>query len=390
MLPPQARLDPKGYYARLGVEPAASHSAVVTAFRAKARLLHPDVAQTGNTEAFVAAKLAYDVLSHPERRADYDRHAREAAQADGEPNILRRPVVRPTVFRPTVFRPQPQAAAPAQEEEIAGPPLAVWVALGAFLVLCIYQVAAHLLAPAPPIAPVIRPNAATIAPLPPSAQRSMLYGPAPLRLAGNPNFYVLPAGNATILWRRDAERNVLVPLGRLPPFSAVQAIRLIRETGMLEVLVNDQGHGFISADHLIPGNAEAARLAYCGYNSGPAPGDGETLQRRGSGGAGLALENQSAQPAVVKLRDQSGAVVLAVFLAPGGRAVLGDLPEGVYRLDFAIGELWSRACSTFAAGMRAWRMDAPLRLPASAPIVLDRDGSMPDASAISDQVFQRN
>ena len=33
------------------------------------------------------------------------------------------------------------------------------------------------------------------------------------------------------------------------------------------------------------------------------------------------------------------------------------MPEGVYRPEFAIGELWSRACNMFAAGMRARRME---------------------------------
>src|SRR5471030_817092 len=92
MLPPRTRLDPQGYYARLGVEPTASRSAIVAAFRTKARLLHPDVARTGNTDAFVAVKQAYDVLANRERRADYDRLAGEAmrATADRAPVMAQR------------------------------------------------------------------------------------------------------------------------------------------------------------------------------------------------------------------------------------------------------------------------------------------------------------
>ena len=53
----------------------------------------------------------------------------------------------------------------------------------------------------------------------------------------------------------------------------------------------------------------------------------------------------------------AGAVIVAVFLGPGSRAELGELPEVLYRPEFAIGEMWSRACNLFAAGMRARRMD---------------------------------
>src|ERR1700692_2899215 len=80
MLPSRPPLDPQGYYARLGLEPVAPQASIVTAFRAKARLLHPDVRKTGNAAAFVAVKQAYDVLSNRERREAYDRKARAGAE----------------------------------------------------------------------------------------------------------------------------------------------------------------------------------------------------------------------------------------------------------------------------------------------------------------------
>jgi hypothetical protein len=192
-----------------------------------------------------------------------------------------------------------------------------------------------------------------------------------------------------MLWRLDPARHALVALGQLPLFSSVQAIRLYRQNGMLEVLVNDQGHGFISADHLAPGNEAAARRAYCGYNAGPAPYDGEMLERRGHGGAALAVENRSVQPAVVKLRNDSGAVVVSVFLGPGGHAVVEGLPSGAFHPEFAIGELWSRACNSFAAGMRAQRMAAALQLPADKPLVVAPDAGDPPAADIPDQAFEQ-
>jgi hypothetical protein len=157
---------------------------------------------------------------------------------------------------------------------------------------------------------------------------------------------------------------------------------------MLEVLVDDRGNGFISADHLTSGNLAAAHHAYCSYNAGPTPIDGEQLERRGSGPGTLDVENRSVEPAVVKLRDDTGAVALAVFLAPGSRAALDGLPPGNYQTEFAIGELWSRACRSFAAGMRARRLDDPLQIPGEGRLVLMPE--QPGAADIAEQAFERN
>jgi hypothetical protein len=378
MLPPPTPLDPQGYYARLGLDPMANQGSIVAAFRAKARLLHPDVPKTGNAAAFVAVKQAYDVLSNQQRREAYDRAARVAAEDAVTPEV----VVKPPFYRP----PADPAPPPPHPSRLS---VVVLTGLAAFLCLGVYEIARHLVAPSPIANAGIRPNAATVEPLSPSAHRAVLYGPAPVQLGGTPNFYVMPAGNPAILWRHDPVANRLVPLGEIPSFSSVQAIRLIRQTGMLEVVLDDRGSGFIDADHLMPGNAEAARSAYCSYNSGPTPFNGELLERRGSGSGVLALENRAVQPAVVKIRDAAGVVVAAVFLGPGGRTELGGLPDGLYRPEFAIGELWSRACNLFAAGMRARRMDEEIRLPGSSPIVLAPDGGEPAASDVSDQAFER-
>jgi hypothetical protein len=383
MPPPRTRLDPDGYYDRLGLEPAATQANIVAAYRLKARLLHPDVPGTGNADAFVAVKQAYDVLSNQERRTAYDRAAAEAALQAIKPAVTdTRPIRRAAAVaagKDPVYRPR-----------FSDHPVMVWVGLGAFLCLSVYEAVIHLIAPFPVIRADIRPNAAIVAPLSPSAHEAVLYGPAPVRLAGTPNFYTIPAGTAAMLWRLDKERNALVPLEQLPPFSTVQAIRLVRQSGMLEVLVNDRGHGFVSADHVAPGDAAAARRAYCSYNAGPTPFDGELLERRGHGHGTLNLENRAVQPAVVKLRDEAGAVMLSVFLSPGGHAALEGLSEGAYRPEFAIGELWSRGCKTFAAGMRSRRMDDALVLPGDSRLVVAPETADAASSEIPDQAFDRD
>ncbi|HET6306120.1 MAG TPA: J domain-containing protein [Rhodopila sp.] len=398
MVPPRPSLDPEGLYARLGVNAGATQADIVAAFRGKARLLHPDVPKTGDAGAFVRMKQAYDVLSNRALRSAYDSKAREAAErpqgvADRPPRTSPPPLQPHTASPPPPPRPAAtdwNASSPVRAPRLFDASLMVWIGLAVFLCVCLYQATVHLLAPPPMVHDKIPPNAATVAPLSPSAHEALLYGPPPVRLAGNPNFYVVPVSTPAMLWRLDSEHSTLVPMGQLPPFSSVQAIRLIRRSGMLEVLINDHANGFVSADHVTPGNVAAARRAYCGYNAGPPPYDGEVLERRGNGNDTLEMENRAVQPVVVKLRDSMGAVALAVFLGPGSHAALSGLPSGTYRPEFAIGELWSRACSSFAGGMRARRMQASLTLPGAPPLVVAAEDNEPATTDIPDQVFERN
>ncbi len=64
----------KDYYAALGVPKDADAAAIKKAYRRLARDLHPDK-NPGNSEAenrFKEVSEAYDVLSDPKRRAEYD------------------------------------------------------------------------------------------------------------------------------------------------------------------------------------------------------------------------------------------------------------------------------------------------------------------------------
>ena len=377
MPPVRTRLDPEGYYARLGVKPTADRAEIAAAYRRQARLVHPDVPKTGDAALFVAVKHAYDVLSDPERRRGYDESAR--------------PVVLEAV-EAEVFAPPPAARAypePPGRPRFFDLPVFIWLGAAAILCVSVAQAVIHMRQPVKVVSAGIRPNAATVEPLSPDPHFATLYGPPPVTLAGTPNFYVVPAATPAVLWRLDHSRNVVVPDRQLPPFSSVQAVRVLRQNGMLEVLVADKPDGYIDASHLAPGNAEAARRGYCSYNAGPPPYDGELLDRTGYGGGQLRLDNRAVQPAVVKLRDSSGAVALSVFLAPGGHANVEAVPEGAYRTEFAVGELWSRACGSFAVGMRARRLDAALDILSGSALEITSDAANLPSTEIAEDVFEQ-
>lgn len=402
MPPPRSLTDAKGYYSLLGLTPSATRADIVAAFRNKARVLHPDVPGTGDVGAFVALKQAYDVLSNGLERAAYDRSMQPSHEPPPPPRTAQRPrrppgsrlrtwtvtIPLPFMLPVTVSVPRPSLDWIGNDFNHFRPTVlftGIFVAGLAFIGLGSYKVYHQMTAPPRVQTSGIRPNAQTVEPLSPKAQRALETGPLPLKLAGTPNFYVQPSGSPAILWRLDPAQHRLLPLGQLPPFSAVQAIRLNRQNGMLEVLVNNAGNGFISADHLTPGNLIAARQAYCSYNAGPPPFDGELLDQRGTGDANLVIQNKGMQPAVVKLRDRAGETAVALFLGPMSRSEVHNLPAGEYTTDFAVGELWSRACNIFAAGMRARRMSAPVRAGQDETVAVTPEGA--DSVEISEQAF---
>jgi curved DNA-binding protein len=60
------------YYELLQISPRADSETIHRVYRYLASRFHPDNPQSGDTEMFHSLKLAYDVLSNPERRAEYD------------------------------------------------------------------------------------------------------------------------------------------------------------------------------------------------------------------------------------------------------------------------------------------------------------------------------
>jgi hypothetical protein len=261
-------------------------------------------------------------------------------------------------------------------------PVAVWVGLGGVLGVAVVMALVQFNRATPVVSgPVIRPTAPpVVAPGPPPALASV-------PLTGPSTDYVLPGADA-LLWRHEAARDAYVPAGRVAPFSSVQALGMDSKHGLVEIRLADGSSGFIDAARLTAGGRDKARRAYCAYEAGKAPRNGEILERRATGPAQIALSNRGLQEAVVKLRDPSGHVVAAVFLAPGSSTVLSDLPDSSYRPEYAIGELWSRACKSFAAGMRAQRFPYYATPAALSLLVIPPERSAaPPPEDISDAAF---
>jgi len=79
---------PKDLYSVLGVPTDAGESEIRSAYRALARKLHPDAGEGSSAEKFRAIQDAYEVLSDPEKRRDYDKARQRIAAARHRPGIL--------------------------------------------------------------------------------------------------------------------------------------------------------------------------------------------------------------------------------------------------------------------------------------------------------------
>jgi curved DNA-binding protein CbpA len=79
------------YYAILGVDPSENPQGIQAAYRKLAKQCHPDRAGVEGTEQFQAIQEAYEVLSDPGRRKEYDAeidrrsHVRRPSRVEAEP-----------------------------------------------------------------------------------------------------------------------------------------------------------------------------------------------------------------------------------------------------------------------------------------------------------------
>ena len=68
------------YYEFLQISPNADPETIHRVYRFLAARFHPDNHQSGNTDMFSQLRVAYDILSDPSRRAEYDTLRRQKPQ----------------------------------------------------------------------------------------------------------------------------------------------------------------------------------------------------------------------------------------------------------------------------------------------------------------------
>lgn len=75
-------MNQENYYQILNISPDAGQAEIKTAYREMAKKFHPDInREQGSEEIFKIIQEAYEVLSDPERRRQYDATLRHSSSA---------------------------------------------------------------------------------------------------------------------------------------------------------------------------------------------------------------------------------------------------------------------------------------------------------------------
>ena len=193
--------DPKGYYARLGVPSSATAEVLKSAFRQRAKSLHPDNPVSGSEDGFRRLMEAYDVLGDASARARYDDEVRRARREE-EARRVKEASGTPR------YRQSPHPAGPGFMHMPPMPKARVtwgWM-IGLVAACAALAYGAVLLDGGWRALPFGRHSAET--PVPP----------------GPPSYYVA-AGPDLDFWTQDRQSLMFSFAGRLPQFTSREAVR---------------------------------------------------------------------------------------------------------------------------------------------------------------------
>lgn len=160
----------------------------------------------------------------------------------------------------------------------------------------------------------------------------------------------------------------------LDRFATVQVLGGTGDMEWTEIRTPAGLTGWVPRRALYAGTGSRYKLEWCAGNRGTPPAAGEVLVRRASGEHRLLIHNEGRNDAVVKLKTATGSTAVAYYIPATYHMVVGGIPEGAFRIEFATGGAWSRACGLFTTDLEAGRMPfsltfKPIRLK-SVPAVI--------------------
>jgi len=80
--------DPEGLYKALEVPPSATAEEIKSAYRKLAKETHPDTSENASSEKFHRISAAYEILSDPNQRAEYDSSAYQTSAQEAKTRII--------------------------------------------------------------------------------------------------------------------------------------------------------------------------------------------------------------------------------------------------------------------------------------------------------------
>lgn len=161
---------------------------------------------------------------------------------------------------------------------------------------------------------------------------------------------------------RQAPQDGAPVLTLLDRFTAVTTLSTPRDSEWVEIKAPSGLTGYVPTRNLYGGSGDLLRHEWCDEHRGVKPTAGETLIRRASGEHQMMIHNDGRTDAVVKLKTPSGNTVLSYYVPATYHLGVGSIPAGTYRIEFATGSHYSRACGLFVDDMRTLQLPFTLTL----------------------------
>jgi DnaJ domain len=152
-----------------------------------------------------------------------------------------------------------------------------------------------------------------------------------------------------------AQGSAYVRNGLLPQFSTVQVLGPAPDPKFVIVQTSDRHTVTVEAAALVPGTGAQAKSLWCSQQTQSPPMNNAMLTRTMSGRNQVTIKNLGNYDAVAKFRSPDKAVAIAFYVAAQSQAMIGDFPDGSFRLEFATGHDWSWRCKIFMRDMSAQR-----------------------------------
>jgi len=106
--------------------------------------------------------------------------------------------------------------------------------------------------------------------------------------------------------------------------------------------------GYVATRYLYAGAGNEPKRRWCAEQQGQQPESGEILIRRISGELRLFVHNDTRRNAVVKLKSLgTNSTLMSFYVAAGADASIAAIPEGSFRIIYALGKGYSRGCGQF-------------------------------------------
>jgi hypothetical protein len=145
----------------------------------------------------------------------------------------------------------------------------------------------------------------------------------------------------------------------LDRFTTVRVIGAADQGEWTQVTIPSGVTGFVPTRYLFAGAGEGPKRQWCQSNRGDPVRTGDVLLRRTGGNHRATVANDTGADTVVRLKTTGGQTLIALFVAAGQEATIAGIPEGSFRLAYATGSGYSRACGLFLENMNTFMLDAP-------------------------------